>query len=165
MSKVDNIFHTLILWRNCRIFIFFKISFCTRLDSLYQLVFLTILCQQQFADTNRYWGFPTLLLLVEYLFAFVSLFPLYLTGIGGNLPDNVSSSFLFTKLLLVEIILTTCLAISCVGIFLHPQFSIGGNLCFVVLMSYQQPCFTIILGYFGFWDKLAWPQPYTCIMY
>ena len=85
---------------------------------------------------------------MEYLFAFVSLFPLYLTGIGGNLPDNVSSSFLFTKLLLVEIILTTCLAISCVGIFLHPQFSIGGNLCFVVLMSYQQPCFTINTGIF-----------------
>ena len=143
MSRIDNIFHTFILWRNFRIYIFFKISLCTRLDSLYQLVFLTILCQQQFADTNRYWGFPTLLLLVEYLFAFVSLFPLYLTGIGGNLPDNVSSSFLFTKLLLVEIILTTCLAISCVGlgVFPHPQFPIGENLHFVVLMSYQQPCF------------------------
>ena len=66
---------------------------------------------------NRYWGFPTLLLLEEHLFAFVSLFPLYLTGIGGNLPDNMSSSFLFTKLLLVEIILTTCLASSCVVVF------------------------------------------------
>ena len=143
MSKVDNIFHTLILWRNCRIFIFFKISLCTRLDSLYQLVFSTILCQQQFADTNRYWGFPTLLLLVEYLFAFVSLFPLYLTGIGGNLPDNMSSSFLFTKLLLVEIILTTCLAISCVGLEVShiPSFQ-SVKICICICnLCYQQPCF------------------------
>ena len=100
-----------------------------------------------FADINRYWGFPTLLLLVQHLFAFVSLFPLYLTGIDGNLPEKVSSIFLFTKLLLAEIILITCLAISYAVVFLHPQFPIGGVLHFVVLMCYQRPCF-----YYKYWD-------------
>ena len=79
-------------------FFFYDISLYPFGEVVSPCIILIILCQQQFADTNRYWGFPTLLLLVEYLFAFVSLFPLYLTGIGGNLPDNMSFSFLFTSI-------------------------------------------------------------------
>ena len=101
--------NTCILFWNYRIFIFLWYLFVPVWIACISLYYFNHFCQQQFADTNRYWGFSIFSLLVKHLFIFclavsslpywfwdkftwqrVFQLPVYQIVIGWNHPYGLS---------------------------------------------------------------------------